>query len=119
MKLKILLSGLFTILLFSTTPVLAAGNYGLDKAASKAQYDTSANNNVYSMVQAAINTFLGLFGFVFFGYFMYAGLRWMTARGNEEFITKAKESMSATIYGLIIVLGAYALTNFVFNALNK
>jgi hypothetical protein len=33
----------------------------------------------------------------------------MTAGGNQETITKAKESLKSSIIGLLIVVGAYAI----------
>ena len=36
----------------------------------------------------------------------------MTARGNQEQITKAKELMTSAIIGLVIVIAAYAITYF-------
>jgi TRAP-type C4-dicarboxylate transport system permease small subunit len=55
--------------------------------------------------------------FVFFGLTLYAGLRWMTAQGNEEMVTKSKEILKAAIIGLVIVTASYALTKFIFSQL--
>ena len=38
----------------------------------------------------------------------------MTAKGNEEFVTKARDTIEAAVIGLIIVAAAYAITNFIF-----
>lgn len=48
---------------------------------------------------------------------IYAGYLWMTGRGKEERITKAKETLEAAIIGLIIILAAYAITYFVVDRL--
>jgi hypothetical protein len=42
---------------------------------------------------------------------------WMTAAGSEEQIKKAKQILAAAIVGLIIVLSAYAITQFIGGAL--
>ncbi|MFA6105545.1 MAG: hypothetical protein WC725_03030 [Patescibacteria group bacterium] len=118
MKRKILLLGVLSFLLISVKPVLAV-SYGLNPAANKAQYDTGAGSSVYSIVEASISAVLGLIGFVFFGLITMAGIRWMTARGNEELVSKAKETLSSAIWGLIITIGAYAITNYVFSQLSK
>ena len=47
------------------------------------------------------------------GYVIYAGQLWMTARGNEEQITKAKAIIRGSIIGIIVIFSAYAITNFV------
>ena len=41
----------------------------------------------------------------------------MTAQGSEEKIERAKEMISAAVVGLVIVLAAYAFTQFVFSQL--
>ena len=46
--------------------------------------------------------------------FIYSGLLWMTAAGNEEKITKARKNLGYGVVGLAVVLGAYSLINFVY-----
>lgn len=65
-----------------------------------------------------IQTFLGLLGIVFLVLIVYAGYNWMTSAGNEEKITKAKDTLKTAIIGLIIIVSAYAITYFAFNALS-
>lgn len=65
-----------------------------------------------------IETVLGLLGIIFIVLMVYAGFEWMTAAGNEEKVSKAKETIFRAIIGLIIVVSAYAITFFVFNSLN-
>ncbi len=104
-------------------PVTAlADNYGLD-AAQKATGDTvikgsgDASTDVPQLVGKIINVGLGLIGIVFFLLVFYAGVLWMTASGGKEQIEKAKSIMIAAVVGLIIVMAAYAITNFVFTSL--
>lgn len=96
---------------------VSAQNYGLNEAAGKANYDTQ-NQDVYGYTNTVVNALLAILGIVFFGYFLYAGVRWLTSRGNEEFIAKAKSSMGSAITGLIIIMIAYGITTLVFNRLN-
>lgn len=44
---------------------------------------------------------------------------WMTAAGNEEKAKKARQLIQAAIIGLIIVVGAYAITVFVMARISK
>lgn len=60
------------------------------------------------IVQAA----LGILGLIFFVLVIYAGITWMTARGDEEAVTKARETIFAAVIGLSVVLASYAITNF-------
>ncbi len=68
----------------------------------------------FSVAVSIINTLLTLLGLVFMLLMLYAGLTWVLARGNEEGITKAKDTLKRSVIGLTIILGAYALANFVF-----
>lgn len=103
------------VLAQGTQPGPEDGSYGLNKAAQNADYSTS--DNVYSIVNATVNGLLALTAFIFFGLMLYSGIRWMTARGNEEMVAKAKGTMESTLIGLIVVALAYALTNFIFSKL--
>jgi amino acid transporter len=67
----------------------------------------------------AIKTILGLLGIIFVVLIVYSGFQWMTAQGNEEKVTKARETISRAIIGLLIVIAAWSITYFVFEALNK
>ena len=46
--------------------------------------------------------------------FVYAGVLWLTAAGNEERITKAKKTMLYATIGLVVVLSSYAFISFVY-----
>ncbi|MFA7087868.1 MAG: hypothetical protein WC146_00815 [Patescibacteria group bacterium] len=69
------------------------------------------------LAASIIKTILGLLGIVFLALIIMAGFKWMTAGGNEEQIKKSRETITNAVIGLIIVLAAYAITYFIFNAL--
>jgi amino acid transporter len=75
--------------------------------------------SVGDIVAEVIETALGLLGIIFLVLLVLAGFNWMTADGNEEKIEKAKQTITRAIIGLAIVIAAYSITYFVFNALNK
>ncbi len=60
-----------------------------------------------------INAGLSVVGIVFLVLMLYGGYLWMTARGKEERLEKAKNTLEAAIIGLIIALAAYGITYFV------
>jgi len=60
-------------------------------------------------------TFLGIIAVVVI---LYGGFMWMTASGNEDRVDKAKKIIIAGAIGLVIVLAAYAIVNFVVNITN-
>jgi len=72
--------------------------------------------NIAETAGFIIRALLSLLGIVFMGYIVYAGSLWMTARGDEEKITKAKAIVRGSIIGLVIVMSAYAITAFVLDA---
>lgn len=59
-----------------------------------------------------IRVLLGLTTLVLVSLNVYAGFLWMTAGGNEEQVTKAKDTIRNATIGLIIVLSAYSITIF-------
>ena len=66
-----------------------------------------------TLIGQIIGVVLAFLGVIFLVLMIYAGLTWMTARGNEQQVTKAKDLMRDAIIGLIIVLSAYAISAFV------
>ncbi len=64
-----------------------------------------------------IQVVLSLMATIFLVLVIMAGFKWMTAGGNQETISKAGKSLKEAIIGLIIVLGAYAITWFIFSQL--
>lgn len=107
------------ILLTLTAFVLPvfAQDFGLTDTAGKLGYNTSEENPIYARVQAVVNVVLSMVSIVFFILMTYAGLRWMTSRGNEELAAKAKHALEAAVIGIIITVSAYALSNFVLSRL--
>lgn len=58
-------------------------------------------------------------GIVFFILMVYSGIVWMTARGEEDRVTKARETIIAATIGLAIVVSAYAVTQLVVDKIIK
>jgi len=94
---------------------LKIGGYA-NVAGHNGGYDTSTGN-IYSLIQTVINASLSIIGVLLLIYMLYAGYNWMTAQGEEEKVEKAKDTLTRAIIGLIIVVGAYAIWNFIFNSL--
>lgn len=118
---KIVLAALFLILSFGFVALAEAqaDDYGLTKAATGAKLQTSVAGatNVPQLIGKIVGAGLSLLGIIFFILILYAGIRWMTAMGKTEDVEKAKSTIEAAVIGLVIVLAAYAVTNFVFTEL--
>ena len=72
-----------------------------------------------SMISLVITTVIELVGVIFLVLAIYAGYLWMTARGSDEMVEKAKNTLINAIIGLVIVLAAYAISWYVLNALGS
>ncbi len=76
-------------------------------------YNIEKGGDLTPLFIAIIQTGLGLLGTLFLILIMYGGFLWMTDRGNEEQVLKARKIITGAIIGLIIVLSSYAITFFV------
>jgi hypothetical protein len=86
----------------------------LNKTAKESGFnDNAANISLPAAVGKVISMLLGLLGVIFLGLIIYAGIMWMIAAGDESKVTKSKDTMKRAIIGLIIVVGAYAISQFV------
>lgn len=63
-----------------------------------------------------INALLTFIGLVFFGILIYAGFRWMNARGNADEVEKAQGMTREAIIGIVIIVGARIITEFIIYA---
>ena len=88
---------------------------GMQKTGSAAGYGTKTD--LSTTVGKIINGFLILLGIVFMILIIYGGFIYMTAGGDEQKITKAKDILKGAAIGMIIILSAYAIANFVIDAI--
>ena len=82
--------------------------------------DTGGYNvfgDVYGLIQIVINASLSIIGVLLLIYILLAGYNWMTAQGDEEKVTKAKDTLTRAIIGAIIIIAAYAISVFVMSRL--
>jgi len=75
------------------------------------------NISIGVLVARGVQTILSFLAVIFLVLTLIAGFKWMTAQGNEEQIKQASASIKAAIIGLIIVIGAYTITWFIFSIL--
>lgn len=113
---KIILILFFIGLMFAVGDTVGATGLGdafgknLTDAATEAQYNTT---DVQTIVAIVIRSILGLLGVIFLVLMIYGGFLWMTAKGNEQQVEKAKNLITAAIIGVIIVLSSYAISVFI------
>jgi len=112
---------LFTLLApinFSSASGFIKDKDKIDKNAQEvgaaAGYDSNTNaSSALVLVQTVINIFLSIIGVLLLAYILYAGYNWMTAQGEEEKVSKAKDTIKRAIIGVIIIVAAYAISVFV------
>ena len=68
---------------------------------------------VYEIIGRVINIVLGFLGLIALILVIWSGVQWMTSGGNEDKTKEAKDRMKAGVIGLMIILGAAVLTNFI------
>lgn len=88
---------------------------GLKKTASNVGYST--DQDLFKIIASLITVVLSLIGVVFLGMMLWAGFNWMTAAGEKEKITKARDTILSSAIGIIIIISAYAITKFIFTSL--
>ncbi len=77
------------------------------------------NSDLRSTVARIINVILSLLGIIFIVLTLYSGFTWMTAGGNESKAETARKILFSAVIGLVIILSAYTLTNFVLRSSYK
>lgn len=116
---KALHIGVFFILFALITVALPdfAVHAQSQEALEVAQTAGLGNRSLPQIIGGIINVFLGFLGVIFLILVIYSGFLWMTAGGNDDKVNQAKQTLIRGTVGLVIVLGAYAITSFIVNAL--
>ncbi len=86
----------------------------LDEAQSEVGF---AQTDIATMIGTIIGVALSVLGILLLLLIIYAGFLWMTAGGETDKTKKAKDYMINAVIGLIITLAAYAISQFVINAI--
>jgi hypothetical protein len=108
---------------FSVLPVrvdaqtisVQAPDLGLEYPATAGLTNADPRILAANIIRAA----MGLLGVVALVIILIAGLEWMTAGGNDEKVSAAKQWLKAGVIGLIIIVSAYSITNFVVTRLTN
>ncbi len=73
--------------------------------------------NLNEMIKVILNTVFGVVGIVAVVMIVIGGVNYTTSQGDSQKVQKAKNTIMYGIIGLIIVLLAFAIVNFVLNGL--
>jgi hypothetical protein len=103
--------------------VLAAGNPYQNAQQKVSEVGTNAGitgqEDLTKIIGNIINIMLGFLGILLLIYFLYAGFLWMTSGGGDEGKKKALSMMKNAVIGLVIIVAAYAISNFVFTQITQ
>ncbi|MCX6778945.1 MAG: hypothetical protein NTU97_01820 [Candidatus Magasanikbacteria bacterium] len=64
-------------------------------------------------IQSIVSVALSLIGLIFFILMIYGGFIWMKARGEAKEAERAKEIITMSVIGLVVIILAYAISSFV------
>lgn len=104
---------LVTALLTVATLALPTASYAVISYIDPSQSIGLGTADLKDTVINIINWVLGLLGIVAVIMILWGGFTWLTAAGSEEKVEKAKEVISAAVIGLVIILLAWAIVNYV------
>lgn len=117
--LKVILLLLVFVLGFEFSEVLAQGlNEGGEGLQIAGTGDVAISNDIDKrplgdVIRSMVNFFIGFLGFIATIMFVYAGVLWVTAGGNEDQISKAKNIMTYAALGILIVILSFSIVRFV------
>lgn len=66
-----------------------------------------------SLLTNVVTTIAMVAGVLLLGFFIYGGITWLTAQGNEDQVEKAQKILSNAVIGLVIVAVAFFLTEII------
>lgn len=104
-------------MLFESLPAWASGvRDGLRVAAGEA-YGNGTAKPITSLIANTINVVLSFSGVLLVIMITYAGFLYLSDSGDAAKVKKAKALLSSSIIGIVLVLTAFAISNFVFEQL--
>ena len=106
----LLINFFFITAAVAANPTAGVVGSGLTKTKDAAGYKST---ELVAFWIKFINSLIALVGIVFLILIIYGGFLWMTARGNDQQIEKAKKLLIAAIIGLMIVIAARLIVEFI------
>lgn len=83
------------------------------------QGGSDLQNNLPTAIGSIISIFLSLIGVVLLVIIVYAGYLWLTAGGNDDQVSHAKQLIKNGVIGMVIALSAFILTQFIVTAVTR
>ena len=67
------------------------------------------------LITNAINLLFVAAALLALAFLIFGGIKWLTSQGEKEGVTKARETIVASIVGLVIIFLSYVIVNFLLN----
>ncbi len=114
--------GIFGAAIGLLSPFMAYAAIGVENtglsATGNAAFSTTGATSLSTFIGFyIIQPVFGLIGLLFFCLSLYAGILWMTARGDTKKVDSAKNILVSSTIGLVIIVASYVLTNAVLGAI--
>lgn len=114
LTLKKISVGILTVAMLSifVLPAIVAAqdlDLGLENAAGIGLGQKDLKESINSIIQILLS-FLGILAVIII---LWGGFMWMTAAGDEGKVDKAKKLIISGVVGIVIILSAYIIANFV------
>ncbi len=123
---RLFLSAIMLMSLFWLQPTLAYDKKPIEldpgnQLANNSRLGTMGNieegGGAINTAALTINLLLGLLGILCLALMFYAGYIWLAAHGKEDDVTKAKNIITGTVGGMLVVLASYSFMYFIFRNL--
>ncbi|WKZ24951.1 MAG: Ig-like domain-containing protein [Patescibacteria group bacterium] len=114
---KVTLSWIFAVLFFGLFQLAAVSAGTPDLGLNYAEPIGLPGTDPRIIIARIIQIALGFLGILAVSLIIYAGFLWMTSKGDEEKVSKAKTILKNGVIGLVIILSSFAIATFVLSRL--
>jgi len=115
-KIAIFLASMLWVLSFMAVPAMVGAQsdiFGIEYGSETGLGEQDPRQTAARIIRAG----LGLLGIVAIVIVLWGGVLWMTAGGDTDKVATARKVLFSGIIGLIIILSAFAIAQFVLNQL--
>ncbi|KKU31781.1 MAG: hypothetical protein UX45_C0025G0013 [Candidatus Uhrbacteria bacterium GW2011_GWF2_46_218] len=114
----ILGAGLIGVAALLVSPALAQTSSSVDLEAFAQQAGFATGVDITIVIARLIRTFISILGIIAVVFILYGGWMWITSKGEQDKLRKAQQVIINAVIGLVLVLSAFAIAQFVLNALS-
>ncbi len=114
----ILGAGFIGVAALLVSPALAQTSSSVDLEAFAEQAGFATGVDITIVIARLIRTFISILGIIAVVFILYGGWLWLTSKGEQTQLRKAQQVIINAVIGLVLVLSAFAIAQFVLSALS-